>query len=159
MMVAPMAPYRGSLTCAADPSQDEVGLAPLGGGGDEVLARVGAYRKAARAAVRADRDLRARLAALLDLARAARAEEDPTTRAWAERDIYEEARPLLEEERPLASSQGYEAAQRRLRAEGHTRCPRCLNELASEEDLARWARLRREGAEERRRREGVGSDG
>ncbi len=111
----------------------------------ELVERVRAYRSAARMAVEAPRDLRVRLLALIDLMRAARREEDRILRCWTERVIYEEARPLLEGGDPPAAVAGdpYERRARALRAEGYSRCPRCLAELPTDLDLARWAGMRR----------------
>ncbi len=122
----------------------------------ELVKRVWAYRRAARVAVEAPRDLRVRLVALVDLMGAARREEDPTLRSWCERVVREEARPLLGEDSPPAvPGDSYERRARALRAEGNSRCPCCLGEIATEVDIARWTRLRASWLEELEARRGA----
>jgi hypothetical protein len=66
---------------------------------DDVLDRVREYRVAARKIVRADWvPVKRRCLGLLELADAARAESDLTTRTWAERSIWEESKAFLEME-------------------------------------------------------------
>jgi hypothetical protein len=101
------------------------------------------YRRAARKAATAGAPWKRRIAALLDLAEEARREPDATTRDWAARVIFEEARPLLEDKQPDGPGDGWERAQRHLRAEGLVTCPKCLSDLASDLLLERLDRRRR----------------
>lgn len=109
------------------------------------LERLGEYRRAARTAVHAAAPVKTRCLALLDLGAAARAEEERTARDWAERAVWEEARDLLGHGEPPPELPGdpYERRARQLRAQGYSRCPRCLAELPGDVELERWAELRR----------------
>lgn len=107
-----------------------------------LLRRLAEYRRAARRAATAGAPLRQRLLALMDLAAAARREDDPMLRRWAERVIYEEARPLLEDPEDGGPGDAWERAQRRLRADGHVLCPTCHSPLASDLTLERFQRRR-----------------
>ncbi|HXF72756.1 MAG TPA: hypothetical protein VNO79_09140 [Actinomycetota bacterium] len=110
---------------------------------DEFLERLARYREAARTCVRADAPVARRLLALVKVTMLAREEEDPTLRAWAERVVYEEARPLLGDGGPPEPGDPWERAQRQLRREGYERCPRCWARVATDEELDR-AQLERE---------------
>ncbi len=118
-----------------------------------VLDRVREYRRAARKIVGADWvDVARRCAGLLELADAVRSEPDLIVRHWAEGAIWEESKAFLgmaDEEQPLPP-ESYEHRQRRLRLMGEDRCGRCHSVIASEAELARWARLRRDAADRRR---------
>jgi len=126
--------------------------------GAEDNERVGAYRRAAQMVVRAhDEELRNRFLALVDLARAARAEPDPLVRAWSGRAVWEVSKAFLGEEYeehafPPAS---FEAVQRSLRTRGYAACPTCGSTIASDRDLDRWRRMREALVAELRRREGA----
>jgi hypothetical protein len=119
--------------------------------GEEVLAQIREYRSAARRIVEADHvSVKRRCLGLLELVDAARSESDPIVRAWSERSIWEEAREFLgvDDGQPVPPL-GYEAAQRAMRAQGYSSCPHCHSVLATDVDLARWARIRVADAERR----------
>jgi hypothetical protein len=126
--------------------------------GVEVLDRVREYRAAARMAVRADDSpLQSRYLALIDLAEAARTEPDPTVRTWAERAVWEESKRFLgvDDEEHSFPPEPFERAQRKLRAEGYSSCPRCLSVLADDRDFERWRHQRADHEAELQRREGA----
>ncbi len=112
----------------------------------EVLARVRRYRQAARMAVEADAPVKVRCLALLDLADAVRDESDLLVRRWAEIAIWEESKTFLgvDDEQQHLVPETYEGAQRRLRAQGYSACPNCRAVLATDVDLERWSRMRRD---------------
>ena len=120
-----------------------------------VLDRVREYRSAARKIVEASgATVHRRCVALVELAERARAETDLTTRTWSERSIWEESRAFLGfGDEPTTPPAGYESAQRPLRSQGLEQCPTCRSRLATEEDFARWGRLRLADAERRENRE------
>lgn len=123
---------------------------------DEVLARVRRYREAARVAVRTlGADDRDRCLALIEIADMARGEEDPTIRAWGERAIWEESRVFLgmDDREAALPPASFESRVRKLRTDGYVRCPTCSHELPTDDELERWARMRRDAAELRDRRE------
>ncbi len=124
---------------------------------DAVLDEVREYRKAARLAVTAHAEERRRFLALLDLADAARAEPDLLVRTWCERAIWEEAKSFvgMDDELPTPPPTNYEAAQRKLGADGYDRCPTCFSSIATEADLERWHRQREQRIEQLERRERV----
>ncbi|HXF73000.1 MAG TPA: hypothetical protein VNO79_10380 [Actinomycetota bacterium] len=119
----------------------------------EVLEALARYRREARRAATAEAPLRRRLSALVALATEARAEPDPLLRAWGERAVFEEARPLLEEEPPTPGGDGWERAQRALRSHGYASCPTCRSPLADEPTLERLRARREERARELERRD------
>jgi hypothetical protein len=125
---------------------------------DYVLVRVAEYRAAARQIVEADHaSVIRRCLKLVELASRAREETDDTVRAWAERSIWEESNAFLsiDDDQPIPLP-SYEAAQRQLRLRGYESCPTCRARIATEDELARWSRLRTGIAEQRRiRREAV----
>jgi hypothetical protein len=124
--------------------------------GQAVLDRVREYRTAARKIVEAEwATVKRRCLGLLELQDAARAEPDLTVRTWAERAVWEEAKPFLGvgDGEPVAPPRSYEAAQRKLRNQQLERCPTCHASLATEQDFARWARIRKADAERRGARE------
>ena len=121
-----------------------------------VLNRVREYRRAAHKIVEAEWvSVHRRCLGLLELQDAARAEADLTIRTWAERAVWEEAKPFLgvDDGEPTAPPVSYESAQRRLRNQGLEQCPTCRSRLATEEEFARWSRLRLADAERREIRE------
>jgi len=115
----------------------------------DVLARVGRFREAARIAVRADAPFKEICLVLLDLADMARKEPDLTVRTWAERAVWEESRAFLgmDDDAPAVPPVSYEEKVRALRREGLIRCDRCGHDLPTEEQLERWARMRKDHAE------------
>lgn len=118
----------------------------------EALELVREYRRAARMAVDAtDKPLGRRLIALLDLADAARSEQDAWTREMAEQALWEEARPLLgaEGDEPAIPGDPVEVAARQLRARGYESCPTCARRLHGAMDCERWRRIRLADAERR----------
>jgi hypothetical protein len=92
----------------------------------DLLKVVEDYRRATRQVVRADRPHGVRCLALIDLAKAAREEEDLTVRDWAQRAVWVEARPFLQPDSPpdLPSDPMFAAA-RKLNAQGMRLCPTC----------------------------------
>ena len=119
---------------------------------DDVLDRVRKYRRAARRIVETDWvSVKRRCLGLLELQDAARAEPDLTIRTWAERAVWEEAKPFLgvDDGEPVAPPMSFEAAQRQLRNHGLEQCPTCRSRLATEDDFARWSRLRLAEAQRR----------
>lgn len=124
--------------------------------GDVVLERVRQYRVAARKIVQADWvSVRRRCLGLLELQEAARAEPDLVVRTWSERAVWQESRVFLgvDDDEPVPPPRSYEAAQRHLRSRGLEECPTCRSALATEDDFARWSRLRLADAERRQIRE------
>jgi len=124
---------------------------------DEVLARIGRFRQAARLVVASPVAVRDRCLALLDIVDMARAEPDPLVRVWAERAVWEECKAFLgmddfEVTFPLAS---FGARVRWLRAQGYTACPTCDHRLPTEGELEHWSDLRRQHAEMLAAREGA----
>ena len=123
---------------------------------DHLLARVREYRRAARAIVETDQaDIGRRCLGLLDLVDMARAEADLTTRTWAERAVWEESRPFLDmdDDPPALPPEAYEHRAKRLRADGLETCPTCLGTIATDEEIRRWAQLRRDEIKRLRVRE------
>lgn len=117
-----------------------------------ILDRVREYRRAARKIVEADWvSVHRRCLALVELAERTRAEPDLTVRTWSERSIWEESKQFLgvDDGEPIAPPVSYESAQRRLRNQGLEQCPTCRSRLATEEEFARWSRLRLADAERR----------
>lgn len=118
---------------------------------DGVLDRVREYRRAARRIVAAEASIQRRCLGLLELQDAARSEPDLTIRTWAERSIWEESKAFLgvDDRDPVAPPRSFEAAQRHLRNRGLDRCPTCHARLATDDDFARWSRIRLADAEQR----------
>jgi len=117
---------------------------------DDVLERIYEYRVAVRAALdHADEDPRQVCLSLLDLVDLARTEDDPVIRTWSERAIFEEAKAFLgvDDEAPALPPTSFERRVRALRAEGYTACPKCLHGLPTDDELARWSRVRTAEAE------------
>lgn len=110
------------------------------------LATVAEYRAAARRAVHADRPLRAKCLALLDLAASARREPDSVVRDWSAQAVWREAAPLLTGRPASLAGDAYERAARKLRAEGYVTCPTCHSSLPDEDTLDRQRLMRLEGA-------------
>src|SRR5688500_7552548 len=109
-------------------------------------------------AVRAtDSSIQTRCLALIDLSEAARAEPDPLVRTWSERAVWEESKQFLgvADEEHSFPPEPFERAQRRLRDEGYSSCPRCLSVLATSDDFERWRHQRADHEAELRRREGA----
>jgi hypothetical protein len=124
----------------------------------EILDRVREYRVAARMTVRAeDHPFQTRCLLLVDLAEAARAEQDPTVRTWSERAIWEESKGFLgmDDELPEPVPEPFERAQRKLHALGLTSCPTCLSTLATDLDFEIWRNRREDYLRALRRREGA----
>lgn len=111
-----------------------------------VLVNVAEYRAAARRAVHADRPVRAKCLALLDLAASARRESESVVRDWIEQAIWREAAPFLTGRPASPAGDAYERAARKLRAEGYVMCPTCHSSLPDEETLDRQRLMRLEGA-------------
>lgn len=129
--------------------------------GEHVLGRVRRYREAARMTVRAEASVRERCLALLEIADMARQESDLTIRTWAERAIWEESKAFLgmDDAEPELPHPSFEQRVRALRRKGLIRCDRCGHDLPTDEELERWARLRRHYAELRDVREGALGNG
>src|SRR5688572_17952607 len=107
-------------------------------------------------AVRAtESSIQTRCLALVDLAEAARHESDPIVRTWSERAIWEESKAFLgmDDEEHSFPPEPFERAQRRLRAEGYSSCPRCLSVLATNTDFERWRHQRADHESKLQRRE------
>jgi hypothetical protein len=109
------------------------------------LAKVAEYRAAAKRAATADRPVRRKCAALLNLRELAVSEPDVTVRAWAEATIWREAAPFLSGRQASPAGDAYERAVRRLRAKGYVNCPRCCSPLPTEGTLDRWRLIGTEG--------------
>jgi hypothetical protein len=122
----------------------------------DILDRVREYRSAARLAVRSDEStFQARCLALIDLAEAARAEPDLTVRTWSERAVWEESKAFLgmDDEEHSFPPEPFERAQRSLRAQGYSSCPKCRSSLATDIEFERWHHQREDHLKELRRRE------
>ncbi len=80
-----------------------------------------------------------------------REEADPTVRLWAEQSVWAECKAFLgmDDEALGIPPKSYEAAQRQMRGHGYVECPHCRSRLATDEELARWSRLRIAEAEQR----------
>jgi hypothetical protein len=114
-----------------------------------ILDRIGKYRVAARRAVEATgAGDKQQCLALFDLGDLARREADPTVRLWSERVIWAEAASfILGEEAPIFGDR-WEQAQRELRLAGYEKCPRCLSEVQTLEQLDTEYRRRLERIKE-----------
>jgi hypothetical protein len=120
------------------------------------LDRIRQFRAAARLAVRTEEaTLQSRYYALLDLVDAADAEPDLLVRRWSRVAIWEESREFLGmgDEPSEVVPEPFERAQRQLRDEGYSSCPRCLAHVATNDELASWRDLRRGHIVEVERRE------
>jgi hypothetical protein len=118
-----------------------------------VLDRIREFRIAARHAVEStDAGDKQQLLALMDLADLVRREPDRTTRLWAERVIWAEAASFILEEEPPIFGDRWERAQRELRLGGYEKCPRCLSQVQTLEQLDREQRRRLERIQEHERK-------
>lgn len=122
--------------------------------GDAMLARVREYRLAVRTIIEAEHvPFNRRAVGLIELREMAEREADPVVAHWSQIAIWHEARGFLgvNDDHPDLPPESFEARHRRLRlVEGRGTCPTCYSHIATEDQLARWSRLRRAAHEQRR---------